>query len=198
VTFAPAPQERVEAAALDLWAVRATLGARHASQTGRLPATGSALALALPADVGAGSMAGLRQAPQWRRAAAPLLGEAAPAPMAPAGEGRVRSASPLWALDAPTSARARPATFVAGGRLLLGARHYAPAKPSPRAAAAVWASNGPRPGALAAPAPALLPTLGHLSGALAQGRALAPRLPLLEGLALLRGGAAQAPTQHLL
>ena len=59
VGFSASPHEAAEAASRDLWAVRATLGSRHASRTGRLNATGSALSLALPTDVPAGALAAL-------------------------------------------------------------------------------------------------------------------------------------------
>ena len=60
VTFAPTPSVAAEAAVSDLWAMRATMGSRHGSRTGRLNAS-SALALALPTDIPAGALSALPQ-----------------------------------------------------------------------------------------------------------------------------------------
>ena len=198
VSFAPTPAEAQEASALDLWAVRATLGGRHGSRTGRLNNGASALALALPTDVPAGTLAELRGALNWRAAAAAALGDAAPAPAAPAAQGGTEEVRPLWALDTPTTFLARPSAFVAGDRIVLGARHYTEIVLPPFAPVTIWAARKSGSGALGAPLPPLAPSLQHLGGSLSLGRPLEAGSPLLGNMALLRGAIAQAPSQALL
>ena len=198
VQFAPTPLETAEVNATDLWAMRATVGGRHGSRTGRLNAS-SALSLTLPTDLPAGALSALPAGAGWRAAAAAALGEAVPAPASGGALGTSALTSPVGGLEVVTSSLARPSAFVAGDRLVLGARHYSasPALPSaPRAAA--WASAAPQGGALRTPTAPGRPLLGHLSGALAEGRPLAPLAPLAEGLDLLRGAQPRTPGQLLL
>lgn len=201
VCFSPSPQEGREAAAADLWAVRATLGARHASRTGRLNAPGSALALALPTDVPAGALAALPRGAQWRAAAAlnpAALGDAAPSPRPPAPGGGFGAGSPVWGLDTATAFVARPSAFIAGDRIALGVGHYRPSAPAGRLGAGFWAGLRGARSPLVAPAPSLAPALGNLGGAASEGRPVYPLAAVAAGLDALRGGRATAPAQHLL
>jgi|TARA_B110000503_G_scaffold139748_1_gene228895 heme/copper-type cytochrome/quinol oxidase subunit 2 len=94
VSFAPTPLETAEARSEDLWAMRATLGSRHASRTGRLNAS-AALALTLPTDVPAGALASLPRGAAWRRVAAESLGESVPTSGVNASEGGSRRVAPV-------------------------------------------------------------------------------------------------------
>ena len=195
VKFSPTPLETAEAAAADLWAMRATVGARHGSRTGRLNAS-SALSLTLPTDLPAGALSALPAGASWRAAAAAGLGEVVPSPASGGALGASALTSPVGGLEVVTSALARPSAFVSGDRLVLGARHYAASSALPSAPrAAAWAAAAPQGVAPQAPG---RPLLAHLSGALAEGRPLAPQAPLAEGLDLLRGAQPSRPGQLLL
>jgi hypothetical protein len=201
VAFSPTPSEVKESVHLDFWAVRATLGSRHASRTGRLNAQGSALALALPTDAPAGALAALPHGPQWRVTASldlGALGDAVPARPAKATEGDSVAGSPVWGLAPSTAFLARPAAFIAGDRIVLGASHYRPSAPTARLCVGLWATLESAPSPLRAQAPSLLPAMGNLGGALNLGGPSSPLASLASGLGLLRGGIAAAPAQHLL
>lgn len=107
--------------------------------------------------------------------------------------------APLGCLEVPTSALARPSCFVAGDRIVMGARHYAGLdRLAPGATSALWAATPAAGGALGYFAAPRRPVLAHLSGCLAEGRPLGPLAPLAANLELLRAGGASAPAQLLL
>lgn len=82
--------------------------------------------------------------------------------------------------------------------MALGSRHYRAAASAPRAGAGRWVAGAGEAGSLLAPAPALLPTLGNLGGALSEGRPVYPLSRTAGGLGFLRAGSSTAPSQLLL
>jgi hypothetical protein len=105
--------------------MRATLGSKHASRSGRLNAP-SPLGLILPTDVAAGAMASLSSAKNWRGVAATALTEAAPTPEPRLGGGSSISQAGVGGVSTTTAWAARPALFVAGEYASLGSRHFGP------------------------------------------------------------------------
>lgn len=138
------PVDAVQLRHLDSWALRALVGGRHGSRTGRLNAQ-PALALVLPTDLPAGiTTAGVAS---WRESLNRLLSDTATAPVS------TNSASPLTThepvalggecgFDTPTLFRARPTVFIAGNRLSLGHRHFSPRAEVPSFAAMTWLAAG--------------------------------------------------------
>lgn len=151
--------------------MRATVGARHASRSGRLNSA-SPLGLVLPTDLPAGALAGSIGAANWRRTAgaklvetvAPLEGNWALGTLVP----RPRTGS----LSTTATGLARPAACVVGDRLALGQRHYAKQAPSghPNMAGYLAAVGA----AVATTAAPLRPTIANIAGSRAPGRRLGP------------------------
>jgi hypothetical protein len=131
VSFETSPLEASPTSHWDSWALRATIGGRHGSRSGRLNAS-PALPLILPTDVPAGYVASLTTPPagHWRRALAAALSDLGSAPFNPnpARPGQGLAQLPDLGLETPTLFRAKPSVFVSGSRLGLVYTHLAPTR----------------------------------------------------------------------
>jgi hypothetical protein len=167
----------------DSWALRATIGGRHGSRTGRLN-TPSALSLVLPTDVPAGifspfSIHTSPKVPRWRESLAMALNEISNPPMKPnvAQTGPERSSGHSFTFATPALFRGKPSVHIAGSRIYLTHRHSAPQFMPLSFASASWVtaniyfsedddvSTRAERGPLGSFEPSGLPSLENLSGA---------------------------------
>lgn len=181
VSFEATPIETLESSHLDSWALRATIGSRHGSRSGRLN-TAPALPLVLPTDVAAGTFATLSSssAPQsWRKTLATFLNDAGTAPYTPALTSKDAEVSLLASVgfDTATLFRAKPSVYVAGSRLTLVHNHFAALAPFSSWKELSWVTHNffaktdsdaqtrAARGALAPVAAITLPSVENLAGA---------------------------------
>ncbi len=144
VSFEPTPMELAEATHLDSWALRATMGSRNQSRTGRLN-TSPALSLVLPTDVPAGTLTSLlggASNQEWRRALHAFFNDSGSLSYAPATTADLAfSPARQLGLEAPTGFRARPSVSVSGSRLTLTYAHRAPTAPFASFQEASWVTH---------------------------------------------------------